>query len=390
MKNSDFIEALKSAIGNERKISELLSHSNISALQQYLISIGVDSNLTHLAAVMEITRTELANILKHPNCEITSQGIKYNDDSLYVEDGTFYLSHNKSFSKGKNDNEILFYHSAPELCTETTINEYGAVIYTQSSGNSPFAGEYSTCARTILNNFPMVKTYSTDGASYIFSEEAVDFGHPLYPDSKKSEFQENYYTYGNIYPKLKEWYDTYFPMQNKDEFECTSFLNQRQFELDINKLTADISKYTSSIAEQNSNNAQKQENLNNLLEYIKRLQKRNPIGKLVADRILGKVATIRPQKATKRSESSETSQPPQPVKNENESLFEKKSRLKATLANLKKEYGKVSAESCYLKEEISTIQEELSQIPLIGNRLYKSATKKTTKKSASYADGPEQ
>ena len=261
MNNSEYIKILKNAIGNESKITEVLSISKTSDLQQYLISLGLNPELTELAAVVEITRDALSNILKYSDCQITDTGITYNKgNSLRIEkDGRFYLSDTSYFTKTKDTDEVIFYQQGSIVHETHIINIYGAVVYHETAGVSPFAGEYSDAERTLLDVFPMIIAESTDGASYGFSDRSIDFGHPVYLTSKKSEFQENYYTFGSRYPKLKEWYDSYFPMRGKDEFECTSILNEKQHQLDIERLSLEISDHHRFLRDINLSNAEKQE-----------------------------------------------------------------------------------------------------------------------------------
>lgn len=393
MKNSEYIELLKSAIGDESKISEVLSISNTSELQQYLISLGLDPKLTELAAVVEITRDSLSNILKNPDCEITDTGITYNKgNSLRIEkDGKFYLSDTSYFAKSKDADEVIFYQQGSIVHETHIINRYGAVVYHETAGVSPFAGEYSDAERTISDGFPMIVTESTDGATYGFSDKSIDFGHPIYPNSKKSEFQENYYTFGSRYPKLKEWYDSYFPMHGKDEFECTAILNEKQHQLDIEKLNLEISDHHRFLRDVNLSNAEKQEKLDKLLEYIKKLGKRTPIGKSVADKILGNLSKIEPPAKTRPEDQAPAINDSNMVDGRKETTLEKKQRLENNLARLKQEFSEAKGQSYYLKKQIETIQQELSKIPLIGGTLSRKASKiaKAKPSKSTYEDGQE-
>lgn len=393
MKNSEYMELLKSAIGNESKITEVLSISKTSELQQYLISLGLNPELTELAAVVEITRDGLSNILRNPDCEITDTGITYNkENSLRVEkNGRFYLSDTSYFAKSKDTDEVIFYQYGSIVHETHIINNYGAVIYHETAGVSPFAGEYSDAERTISDGFPMVITESTDGASYGFSDRSVDFGHPIYPTSKKSEFQENYYTFGSRYPKLKEWYDSYFPMRGKDEFECTSVLNEKQHQLDIEKLNLEISDHHRFLRDVNLSNTENQKKLDKLLEYIKKLGKRTPIGKSVADKILRSLSKIESPAKTRPEDRAPAINDSTMVDGRKETTLEKKQRLENNLARLKQEYSEAKGQSYYLKKQIDTIQQELSQIPLIGGSLSRKASKisKTKSSKSTYEDGQE-
>ena len=393
MNNSEYIELLKSAIGNESKITEVLSISKTSELQQYLISLGLEPKLTELAAVVEITRDGLSNILKIPDCEITDTGITYNrGNSLRIEkNGKFHLSDTSYFVKSKDSDEVIFYQHGSIVHETHIINNYGAVIYHETAGVSPYAGEYSDAERTISDGFPMVITESTDGASYGFSDRSVDFGHPIYPTSKKSEFQENYYTFGSRYPKLKEWYDSYFPMRGKDEFECTSVLNEKQHQLDIEKLNLEISDHHRFLRDVNLSNTENQEKLDKLLEYIKKLGKRTPIGKSVADKILESLSKIEPPAKTRPEDQAPPINDSNMIDGRKETTLEKKQRLENNLSHLKQEYNEAKGQSYYLKKQIDTIQQELSKIPLIGGSLSRKASKisKTKSSKSTYEDGQE-
>ena len=241
MNNSEFIKFLQDSVGDGEKVSRVLAISNIQEIKNFLISLGVKPELTELAGFVELTRSSLSTILLNNNAQISEKEISYGENQkVYVDEkGILHLSDNKTLEEQPNG-YVHYYENGSILFEKHVINEYGAVIYSSTSGNPPFSGEYTIIERRMGDNLPTVYVESTDGASYGISDTSIDFGPTTNPTTKHTEFQDNYYTYCKHYPKLKEWYASRFPMKDKDEFACTDVLNNAQCALEIDKLEKDI------------------------------------------------------------------------------------------------------------------------------------------------------
>lgn len=369
----EFKTKLENAAGNKKEIESVLSYDNTRLLKSYLLKIGMNPIFTGDIGIIETIRLKLQNRLSYDKvqCELTDTEIRafgggFKETKMHADkDGGFYLS-DTEYIKGPDINgNVYIIDSNPALHTTTKIGKYGNIESEFSNGGPGMSNEYSSFERIYEDNLPKVISEASDGASWGYHKETLDFGNPMNPENREKSFKENYELFTEEYPKLKIWYDKYFDRDEKSIEEYSDYLIQTQEEQEISELEQEISRYMNYLNEEKDIKTENYANLGRMIEYIKDFKKKSIVGKKVADKVLNNLKEIKKPELKAIPEEIE--------EKEEETNAEKKARLESRLKRLQVERINTGKEERYIDQLIRTTKIELRKIPLVGKKITQKA-----------------
>lgn len=123
-----YIEELQASVGNTSKVEDVLENQEM--LIAYLTQIGVNKDWLERAAVVEITKQKMKNILLiGKRINVSDKGIENGKSEMSVKDGVFYI-----YNVGKDSEYIKF----EEAKAKENLSKEGEERFERATPNDEF------------------------------------------------------------------------------------------------------------------------------------------------------------------------------------------------------------------------------------------------------------